>query len=294
MALLGKWNPNLFPEKQGELQEYCAYPEGGAGADERRLVIEMKGCDFMHYVISDIHGCYREYIALLKKINFSSRDYLYVLGDAVDRGPNPMDVLKDIMRRNNVTFIIGNHDFLLFHFMKKSGFTLCDFTDKADLQDFAMYLQDGGISTVETLLTISDDEKGAVYDFLRNASVYETIEHNGNRYILVHAGITGFDEQIPLEYYEHTAFIFERMDYSKRYYQNKNTYIISGHTPTFYIEKDFFTKKNKRPEIYTANGHIAIDCGCVYGGRLAAYCIETGLSEYVDYISGTIEEGEIK
>ncbi len=30
MQKVGKWNPNLFPEKQGELQEYCAYPEGGA------------------------------------------------------------------------------------------------------------------------------------------------------------------------------------------------------------------------------------------------------------------------
>lgn len=133
-----------------------------------------------------------------------------------------------------------------------------------------------------------------MYDFLGDTSVYETIEHDGNRYILVHAGIAGFGENMPLEYYEHTAFISERMDYSKRYYQNKNTYIITGHTPTFYIEKGFFTKKNKRPEIYTANGHSAIDCGCVYGGRLAAYCIETGLSEYVDYISGIIGEDERK
>ena len=60
----------------------------------------------MYYVISDLHGCYREYTALLKKINFSDRDYLYVLGDAVDRGTNPMNVLKDIMRRNNVTLQI--------------------------------------------------------------------------------------------------------------------------------------------------------------------------------------------
>ena len=35
-------------------------------------------------------------------------------------------------------------------------------------------------------------------------------------------------------------------------------------------------------EIYEKNGHIAIDCGCVCGGRLAAYCIETGMATYVD------------
>lgn len=30
MQKVDEWNPNLFPEKQGELQEYCGYPEGEA------------------------------------------------------------------------------------------------------------------------------------------------------------------------------------------------------------------------------------------------------------------------
>ncbi len=30
MQKVVEWNPHLFPEKQGELQEYCASPEGGA------------------------------------------------------------------------------------------------------------------------------------------------------------------------------------------------------------------------------------------------------------------------
>lgn len=34
-------------------------------------------------------------------------------------------------------------------------------------------------------------------------------------------------------------------------------------------------------KVFMKNGHIAIDCGCVYGGKLAAYCIETGEVEYV-------------
>ena len=43
----------------------------------------------MRYIIADIHGCYNEYINLLKKINFSDNDILYILGDVVDRGPEP-------------------------------------------------------------------------------------------------------------------------------------------------------------------------------------------------------------
>ena len=36
----------------------------------------------MKYVISDIHGCYREYMALLHQLCLSENDHLYILGDA--------------------------------------------------------------------------------------------------------------------------------------------------------------------------------------------------------------------
>ena len=36
------------------------------------------------YVISDIHGNYDLFMELLKKIKFSEKDTLYVLGDVVD------------------------------------------------------------------------------------------------------------------------------------------------------------------------------------------------------------------
>lgn len=40
----------------------------------------------MRYLVSDIHGCFDQYQALLEKIRFSDEDELYVLGDVVDRG----------------------------------------------------------------------------------------------------------------------------------------------------------------------------------------------------------------
>ena len=56
----------------------------------------------MNYVISDIHGCYKEYQKLLEKIYFSDTDVLYLMGDMVDRGPEPVKVLQDVMLRSNV------------------------------------------------------------------------------------------------------------------------------------------------------------------------------------------------
>lgn len=40
----------------------------------------------MRYIVSDIHGCYEQYLALLEKIHFSEADELYVLGDVVEIG----------------------------------------------------------------------------------------------------------------------------------------------------------------------------------------------------------------
>lgn len=65
----------------------------------------------MAYVMSDIHGMYDKYKAMLEKISFSDKDALYILGDVVDRGENPVDVLLDMMSRPNVYPIMGNHDF---------------------------------------------------------------------------------------------------------------------------------------------------------------------------------------
>ena len=39
----------------------------------------------MRYIISDIHGCKKEYLELLRKIKFSDEDHLYILGDVLDR-----------------------------------------------------------------------------------------------------------------------------------------------------------------------------------------------------------------
>ena len=37
--------------------------------------------------MSDIHGEYDKYLAMLEQIDLSEDDTLYVLGDVVDRGP---------------------------------------------------------------------------------------------------------------------------------------------------------------------------------------------------------------
>ena len=66
----------------------------------------------MRYIVSDIHGCYEEFMELMEKISFSDEDELYVLGDAMDRGPEPIRVLQELMCRPNAFYIMGNHDLM--------------------------------------------------------------------------------------------------------------------------------------------------------------------------------------
>ena len=49
------------------------------------------------YVISDLHGQYKMFLKLLEKVAFSDADELYMLGDAVDRGPDGIKILQHVM-----------------------------------------------------------------------------------------------------------------------------------------------------------------------------------------------------
>ncbi len=233
------------------------------------------------YLISDIHGCFQEYRELLEAIGLTKEDDLYILGDVCDRGPEPMKVLLDMMDRANVIFLMGNHDFCAYHLLRKLAVEVTEenwdsHLSAQDLLDYRLWLQDGGEITAKQFASLSREKQADILDYLSEASIYEELEINGKIYVLTHAGIAGYEEGKPLDEYELYDFIEGRPDYSKPCFADNDTYLVTGHTPTFFIRED------KKPLVYMGNNHIAIDCGCVFGGKLAAYCLETGEVTYVN------------
>ncbi|MFY8274335.1 symmetrical bis(5'-nucleosyl)-tetraphosphatase [Pseudoalteromonas sp. SSDWG2] len=78
------------------------------------------------YAIGDLQGCYQEFDALLRRIDFNpSRDHLYCVGDIVARGPDSLSCLRRLYdMRHAVTITLGNHDLHLLataHLGKKAN-----------------------------------------------------------------------------------------------------------------------------------------------------------------------------
>ena len=75
------------------------------------------------YAISDLHGQYGIFEKLLDVIDFSENDFLYILGDAIDRGPDGIKILQKIKDTPNMDLIIGNHEFMMLNSIDLGGYS---------------------------------------------------------------------------------------------------------------------------------------------------------------------------
>jgi bis(5'-nucleosyl)-tetraphosphatase (symmetrical) len=64
------------------------------------------------FAIGDLQGCFRTLQALLKEIGFErNRDYLWFVGDLVNRGPDSLACLRFVRDLGaRATTVLGNHD----------------------------------------------------------------------------------------------------------------------------------------------------------------------------------------
>ena len=223
----------------------------------------------MIYVMSDIHGCYEEYLNMLKLINFNENDTLYIIGDVCDRGKEPMKILIHMSEYENIIPIFGNHDVEAYPFLVLENNGEIDSLDRK----FLWWMSQGGKTTLDSFRRLNQKEQEAILSYIEEFRYYEEIEVNNIKYILVHGGLKDFDINKPLSEYNPYDLVWERPDYDRVYFPNK--YIISGHTPTHHIDM------NMQGKIIFKNNHILIDCGCVFGNNLACLCLDTMEEFYI-------------
>ena len=233
----------------------------------------------MYYVMSDIHGCYKEYRKVLEMIHFSEEDTLYVLGDVVDRGPEPIKVLLDMMLRPNVFPIIGNHEYMALMVLRKFSVEITEantenYLSADDITSYMNWSLNGGQTTMEQFRNLSPDEQQDIMEYLEEFTLYEEVQAGGRNYVLVHGGFEPFVSGKPLDDYDLSEIIFKSPDYNKVYFDD--CYLVTGHRPTLWL------KGAQRGRIFEKNNHIAVDCGCVFGGRLGVCCLDNGKTWYVE------------
>ena len=74
----------------------------------------------MIYVMSDIHGQKRRFDSVMKQINLQPDDTLYILGDVIDRNPDGIKILRQIMAMPNAKMLLGNHELMMSSLVKRS------------------------------------------------------------------------------------------------------------------------------------------------------------------------------
>ena len=182
-----------------------------------------------HWVIPDIHGCAKTLRALIEDlIQPSKHDWLYFLGDYIDRGPSSKEVIDYIMylqkEEFNIRTLMGNHEeFLLKAYDEEMN--LKSFMGiKQKNQKKKEWLIHGGKEAMKSFQIHDLKEFSKEYlEWIKNLEYYIELE----KFFLVHAGFN-FKIKNPFDDKDSMLWIRE-YEIDKKKVGNKR--IIHGHVP---------------------------------------------------------------
>ncbi|HET8702155.1 MAG TPA: symmetrical bis(5'-nucleosyl)-tetraphosphatase [Nitrococcus sp.] len=253
------------------------------------------------YAIGDIQGCFEPLRALLKRINFQpAHDRLWFTGDLVNRGPQSLEVLRYIRSLGErARVVLGNHDLHLLSVWSGPGETnrednlrpVLEAADSEELMQWLRYqpllyeepgfpyvLVHAGIPPTWTLNEARERAR-ELESALRGPDLSDFFRHiYGDRPARWCNGLRGWDR---LRFITNA---FTRMRYCaadgallfdykgapegapegyypwfatpNRCFQPQEVTVICGHWSTLGLRQE--------------TGLLAIDTGCLWGGRLTA------------------------
>lgn len=232
----------------------------------------------MIYVTAALHGYYDKYMALIKEIDLKKDDVLFVLGDIVDGGDKGIEILMDMMMRDNVFPILGEHDLIAYEVLSGiASETKDDITAplSKELADRCNeWVNRGGEGTLEGFAKLSDDDKEALLEYMEEFTIYEEVEAGGIEYVLCHNMPDNFFIDDELENYSAEDILTGSIDYDKEYFSGK--VLVTGEDITIEIDR------NTHGRIFKNEYHVGVNCGGYLGGLTAAYCLDTGEEFYVN------------
>lgn len=208
------------------------------------------------FVIGDIHSHYTEMIELFEIVNFDfDNDTLISLGDLVDRGPNPIEVIETLMKIKNFIHILGNHDEWCYQYLLKNS------------QPYE-WISQGGQTTLNAYINYPEYTESHITFFEKARLYYVDYENR----LFVHGG---FNYRIPfnLQIDNKELLIWDRSlvltameneQYDQTFPEFKEIFV--GHTPTQFIKEDIPKKFSNL---------WMLDTGVYISGKLTIMNIET-------------------
>lgn len=194
-------------------------------------------------IIGDVHGCYRELLALFDKLSVTSDDRIVSVGDLVVKGNRNREVLELFMGEARFSSVIGNHDrALLRHHLEGRRLSAEQEQCWRELApDIERYI--GYIANLKPYIELGTH--AVVHAGVRPgiALSEQTLE---DLTVLRTLGADRPSSRDGIPWYD---------------VYDGETHIVFGH---------WAGAKPRR-----ARRALGLDTGCVYGGRLTAYVIES-------------------
>jgi serine/threonine protein phosphatase 1 len=139
------------------------------------------------YVVSDLHGQFDIFMGLLEKAGFSESDTLYMLGDAIDRGPESIKILHYVMNSPNMEFLLGNHELMMLTSVDPNG-SATSIYGRLPGRNAELWLRrNGGNKTYYKYKLLKKEQRLEILEWLNSRPLLKTVTVNGQTFLLTHS-----------------------------------------------------------------------------------------------------------
>lgn len=258
------------------------------------------------YVFSDVHGHAAPLERLLERVQPGEDDRVYCLGDMIDRGPDPVGVIRAVRAIPNVTVLLGNHEDLMLSSLDHPLDPFAEFD----------WTRNGGKTTRRGLKELSHDEREELVAWVRQLPRWASVRVGERLFLLVHAGVD-LSVPTPAEWTDETLAAYMRAQDPDQLVWIRDDFwgaprgllgedgrgpiVVAGHTPTPYMGTYTLAASPDRPgrndeglgqmvRVGAASDRWNIDAGAAGGhgfGRLLMLRLDDEEETYED-----IREGE--
>jgi len=208
------------------------------------------------WVIPDLHGCVKTLRAIVEEqIKPKGDDEIYLLGDYIDRGPDPKGVIDFIMELEekgfNVFPLRGNHEeYILLALENEQNLKRKFFFFKEQNKLFDEWMRSGGRPTLKSFGVTNVDQIPEKYiEWIKGLKYFYELD----QYVLVHAGMN-FQRRDPFD--DLHAILWSK-SFTPEPEKIGDRTIIHGHVP---VSLDFLKAIISDPH----RKFIPLDTGCYY------------------------------